>query len=266
VLRAVQANLSPVYAVLADRSPVEALSSFLDAATSGDPRVELIDEAGTRHRLWVTSGVPPEVLGEIARSRLMIADGHHRYTVALAHRDEMRARYGAGPWDAMMMLVVDAAAEEPPVLPIHRVVLGASIAILHGDRVRDLAEILASVRDDDLTFGVVQQMDGQIEHRVARLEGSPPTVCALHEDVLDRAGGTEGADLRFVADAAAAEEAVTSGKARSAFILPPTSVERVWGVIQAGGTLPQKSTYFWPKPRTGLVIRPFEPGPQPGEP
>jgi uncharacterized protein (DUF1015 family) len=254
VLRGVQANLSPVYAVLADRSPVEQLSSFLDAATAGEPSIELIDEAGTRHRLWVTSDVPPDVLGEIARSRLMIADGHHRYTVALAHREEMRARHGSGPWDAMMMLVVDAAAEQPPVLPIHRLVLGDLPTLPDGDLVRDLAEVLASVSDDGGTVGVVHRSVAGLRHRVATLAAAPPAVCALHELVLDPAR----AELRFLADAAAAEEAVASGRATSAFILPPTTVPRVWDVIRGGGTLPQKSTYFWPKPRTGLVIRPFD--------
>ena len=44
----------------------------------------------------------------------------------------------------------------------------------------------------------------------------------------------------------------------SAFLLPPTRVERVRSVIRAGGVLPQKSTYFWPKPRTGMVLRPLD--------
>ena len=52
---------------------------------------------------------------------LLIADGHHRYTVALAFREEMRRRQGPGPWDRIMMLIVDAASEDPPVLPIHRI-------------------------------------------------------------------------------------------------------------------------------------------------
>jgi uncharacterized protein (DUF1015 family) len=43
-------------------------------------------------------------------------------------------------------------------------------------------------------------------------------------------------------------------------MLPPTSVEPVWKLVEAGEKLPQKSTYFWPKPRTGLVIRPMDAG------
>src|SRR5207249_3308283 len=128
-----------------------------------------------------------EITRSIGRSRLMIADGHHRYAVALAYRQEMRAAVGPGPWDAMMMLVVDAQAEDPPVLPIHRTVSpGTPVPPPSGDRVRDMAEILASVRDEGLSFGTVRLEDGAVTHRVASLGGLPPTVCALHDQILDR--------------------------------------------------------------------------------
>jgi uncharacterized protein (DUF1015 family) len=89
---------------------------------------------------------------------------------------------------------------------------------------------------------------------MAVAEGGPPTVCAVHEQFLDR---VPPGRLRYVHDASVAESGVRSGKASLAFVLPPTSVERVWAVIEEGRVLPQKSTYFWPKPRTGLVIRPL---------
>jgi uncharacterized protein (DUF1015 family) len=74
--------------------------------------------------------------------------------------------------------------------------------------------------------------------------------------VLD---GLPARDLRFVPDSVAAERAVESGQAEAAYVLPPTRVDRVWDVVGAGRKLPPKSTYFWPKPRTGMVIRPLDP-------
>ena len=59
-------------------------------------------------------------------------------------------------------------------------------------------------------------------------------------------------------DAVAAEEEVRSGDAVAAFFLPPTKVERIRAVIDHDRRLPQKSTYFWPKPRTGFVLRPLD--------
>lgn len=253
LLRSIQANLSPIYAVLSDTSRGSALSAFLDRVTAHPPARETTDEAGTRHRLWIWDRDPEEITEPLADRRLMIADGHHRYTVALAYREEMRARAGPGPWDGMMMFVVDAAAEDPPVLPIHRAVLGDHPPPFQGERVRDLAEVLATLGDEELTFGIAHLEEGEVVHRVASLEGLPPTVCALHEQVLDRLGGIE---LRFLPDAVAAENLVSTRVAAVAYLLPPTKVERVWEVVARGSKLPPKSTYFWPKPRTGLVIRP----------
>ena len=256
LLRAVSANLSPVYTLAVSPQRSEALSAFLDAATRGPPARQLADEEGTQHRLWIVPDGAAESLEAVRAGRLMIADGHHRYTVALAHREEMRSRFGPGPWDAMLMMIVDAGTEDPPVLPIHRVVTEGSPPTRLGERVPDLAEILATVNDDHLTFGVAELEDGLLVHRVASVRGEPPTVCALHDQVLDL---NPAIGLSFVPDAALAEAAVRSGQGRAAFFLPPTKVDRVWKLVAAGRKLPQKSTYFWPKPRTGLVLRPFRP-------
>ncbi len=256
LLREVRANLSPVYAVFP--GPSAPLRLFFDRVMAEPPRVEFTDNVGTRHSLWVATDGAGVVTEALRGESLLIADGHHRYTVALAYREEMRARFGPGPWDAIMMLLVDGAAEDPPVLPIHRLVVAGEVdASQTGERVRDMAEVLASVDDEQLVYGTVRVEDGELIHRVARLDGAPPTVCAMHQAILDR---DEAIRLRFVPDATAVEQAVLSASATAGFLLPPTKVERVRRVVQRGGVLPQKSTYFWPKPRTGLVLRTFDPG------
>jgi uncharacterized protein (DUF1015 family) len=260
LLRHVTANLSPVYAVVP--GPVPELAGFLRAAMEGQPDREVVDEAGTRHQLWVVAETPGESGPTIARAcralgreTLMIADGHHRYSVALAYRSEMRSRYGPGPWDAMMMLVVDAGSEDPPVLPIHRLAQpDASRLQPQGERVRDMAEVLATLDDDTLTYGSVAMEEGEPVHRLARLAGEPPTVCALHQQILDQAPGLR---LRFLPDAVRVEEAVQAQRGALGYLLPHTTVGRVFSVVRSGARLPQKSTYFWPKPRTGMVIRPL---------
>ena len=98
-------------------------------------------------------------------------------------------------------------------------------------------------------------------------------MCALHEQVLEnglardadpvpeadvRPNTRADDDLRFTPHAAMAEEAVRSGRAVAAFFLPGTTTDRIRGVIARGERMPQKSTFFWPKPRTGMVIRPFD--------
>jgi uncharacterized protein (DUF1015 family) len=255
LMRATAADLSPIYAVVG--GPSDPQTELLGRAAENPPERELTDEDGVAHRLWVEP-LPEELRAWYRDQTLLIADGHHRYQTALAHRRERRAERGPGPWDSVMMLVVDAATEDPPVLPIHRVLSLASAQApeLSGERVHGLEEVLARLVDDDLRFGAAFRTEAGLNHLVGRLQGPPPTVAALHREVLD---GLEGLrELRFVPDASLAETEVREGHADLALFLPPARVDYVREVAAGGGTLPQKSTFFWPKPRTGMVIRLIE--------
>jgi uncharacterized protein (DUF1015 family) len=250
--RQVRANLSSIHALFP--GPNERFASYLDAATAGEPAAVTADESGVEHRIWVAPP-HPEVAAWLEPESLMIADGHHRYSMALRYRDEMRDRHGPGPWDRAMMLVADAAVQEPPVLPFHRIQVDGRLEA-RGVRVRDLAEVLETVSDERLVYGTAALEAGVLVHRVAELDGEPPAVVALHEQVL--AGAGAGERLRYTADVAAAEEAVNTGEAVGAYFLPPTDATRIRAVIDRGERLPPKSTFFWPKPRSGLVIRPLD--------
>lgn len=253
LLRATGINLSPIYGVgVGGREPDP---SRLEAGMARPPDREVTDERGVLHRLWVEPDLE-EAAAAFRGRPLLVADGHHRYETALAYRAEMRARHGPGPWDSVMMLLVDAASEDPPVLPIHRVVRVRPLPDLPGRLVRDLGEVLASLRRDDLRFGAAFRRDGDLLHLVGSLEGQPPTVTALHRQLLDPMPGVE--EVRFVPDPVVAEEAVRQGEADLALFLPPARVATICAVIRAGGRLPRKSTYFWPKPRTGMVLRPLD--------
>jgi uncharacterized protein (DUF1015 family) len=250
LMRAVRTNLSSIHAVF--RGPSEQFAAFLDDAMTSGPAATTSDEAGVEHTLWVTEP-NPQVATWLAPESLMIADGHHRYSMALRYRDEMRAEHGPGPWDRVMMFIADAAVQEPPVLPFHRIQTGGPHEP-SGTRVRDLAEVLETVSDEKLVYGSAALEDGLLVHRIAEVPGAPPTVCALHERVL----GDVDEQLRFTPDAVEAEDAVRNREAVAAFFLPPTDAARIRDVIDRGERLPRKSTFFWPKPRTGLVIRPLD--------
>jgi uncharacterized protein (DUF1015 family) len=253
LLRATRANLSAIQSIFV--GPSERLADALDAAAASHPVAELTDEQGVEHRLWAVAAEPGNDVGaSLADVSLMIADGHHRYQTALRYRDEMREREGPGPWDRVMMLVVDAASQELPVLPFHRILRSGPVPT-RGVRVRDLEEVLDELDDAKLRYGAAARgADGSLEHRVAELTGDGPTVCALHDQLL--AGRDD--DLTFTPDPVEAEMAVRSGDAAAAFLLPATTALRVRDVVGRGDRLPQKSTFFYPKPRTGLVIRPLD--------
>jgi uncharacterized protein (DUF1015 family) len=248
--RATATNLSSIYSVF--QGPNRGLADWLDAQTAREPDSAMKDEDGVEHRMW-EAPADPEVARMLERESLMIADGHHRYTTALRYRDEVRTDRGAGPWDAAMMFLVDAALDDPPVLPYHRIQLTGAVPP-EGERVRDLEEVLESVDDADRRFGVVTHDEGALVHRLLELPGTPPTVCRLHELVLD---GRDG-ELRYTPDAVAAEEAVRAGRAVAAYLLPATHATTIRSIVDRGGRLPQKSTFFYPKPRTGMVLRPHD--------
>jgi uncharacterized protein (DUF1015 family) len=250
LLRATRTQLSPIYGAVA--GPSEPLAAGLDAVTGTPPIARVVDEEGVEHRVWAIPA-RTDVGGWLAELPMLIADGHHRYETALAYRDERRREEGPGPWDAVMALVVDAAHETVPVLPYHRVQV-AGEPPRGGVPADDLDAVLAGVDDPSLRYGTATREDGQVVYRLHDLDGDPPTVRALHEQVLDRFA--PGDDLRFTHDARDADRAVRDGNALAAYLLPPTTPDRIRAVVERGERLPRKSTFFWPKPRTGIVMMP----------
>jgi uncharacterized protein (DUF1015 family) len=250
LLRATGTLLSPIYGTVA--GPVPALAGLLDAAGAAPPIEDLVDEEGVHHRVWELDATEP-VADALRDEELLIADGHHRYTTALAYRDERRAVEGPGPWDEILAFIVDAGSDRVPVLPYHRVQLrGASPEPTVAKP--DLAAVLRSVRDDPPAVGTIVRGDDSLTYGLVELEGEPPAVRALHEELLDRVAPDDA--LRFTHSAADAEAAVVGGDAAAAYVLAPTTTERVLASIHGGRRLPRKSTFFWPKPRTGMVFMP----------
>jgi uncharacterized protein (DUF1015 family) len=252
LLRATRTHLSAVYGTI--EGPCRRLADLLRATTAGPAASEAVDEQGVAHRMWRVEP-DPEIAGWLASEPLLIADGHHRYTTALRYREERDASDGPGPWDRVLTLIVDAGTEHPPVLPFHRVQTAGEVPAL-GEVVEDLTTALARVSDDDNVVARVERARGGVEYRVLRLPGTPPAVRALHESILD--GRVPEGSLRFVPDAVVADDAVRAGEAEAAYLLPPTTPERIRAVIERGDRLPQKSTYFWPKPRTGMIMLPLD--------
>ncbi|HEY6651212.1 MAG TPA: DUF1015 domain-containing protein, partial [Actinomycetota bacterium] len=217
LLRATRTHLSPIYGTIS--GPCARLNELLDRTVDGDPIVNVRDHEGVEHRMWPIDG-QEDVTSWLADEPLLIADGHHRYATALAYRDERRADDGPGPWDRILTLVVDAGSEEVPVLPYHRVQIGGEPPT-GGQPAADLADVLADTDDLQLRYGTVTKIAGTVTYRVHRLRGHPPTVLALHEQLLDRVA--PGDALRFTHVAADADTAVRDGSAIAAYLLPGTT-------------------------------------------
>ena len=253
LLRATRTHLSAIYGTIS--GPCEPLAVLLKTVAE-TPAPFAAHDRGVLHRMWPIAAVPA-VAEWVADDELLIADGHHRYTTSLHYRDERRRVDGPGPWDRVLTLVVDAAAQQLTVLPYHRIQLEGSMAGVADRRVGDLAEALAACSDDDPVAATVRlDRDGCVRYDTLPLPGEAPAVGALHAELLD--GRVPRGGLRYVHDAMTADEAVRSGEAVGAYLLPPTTPDRIRSVIERGERLPEKSTYFWPKPLTGMVMMPLD--------
>ncbi|HEX6678179.1 MAG TPA: DUF1015 domain-containing protein [Actinomycetes bacterium] len=278
LLQATRANLSPVFGVYAGGGRTAAV---VDDLTATPPAVDCVDDAGVRHRLWPVTDQERIAAwcGLLADRRVLIADGHHRYRTSLAYRDAMRAA-GPGPWDEVLMFLVDADLHGPSIQPIHRLLVGLTAHAMLDAVAEDfearpagsLAELeaaLAGLPAEVTGFGLVGGGGSWllVAGDQAALEAEvgtgrhPLDAEVLHGPVLAKRLGVtdfEG-QVRYENDLAEAVAQLERGAAASMVVLRPTPFEQVVAVAQNGGTLPQKTTYFYPKPRDGLVIRPLDP-------
>lgn len=294
LLRACAANLSPIMALYQDESGT--LHQLFKALNEFSPEADFTDEVGEEHWLLpITDRAHLKIIQDFfGDRRLYIADGHHRYETALAYRDEIREmRKMLHPQDAANFVLMSLAAFEDPglvVLPTHRLV--KNIPTERIERVIEAAtqhfvidtlptnssaaQILASLEAETGAGALVLVTPEQTLRLRARPEAaqrmavtgrSAPwqalDVAILQTIVLEDALGldaaaiTGGDFLSYTRDAEAAVAAARSGAAQLAALLRPTRVEQLRDVAAAGDRMPQKSTYFYPKLITGLVINPL---------
>jgi uncharacterized protein (DUF1015 family) len=292
--RATAANLSQVFGLFAD--PGHVTDALIERACAGSPLATATDDEGVVSTLWALGNAQDQLAfaAFLASERIFIADGHHRYTTALAYRDERRAAAGTPvegapepAYDTVMMALVNMDDPGLIVHPTHRIAdapgsfdpaafraalserfeltdlpaghpAGAlsastdrpSFIVKTGDGVTKLARLRSDV---DLTGafpdGASEAWRGLDVAVLQELVLSP--LLDIHPDrptTLDR--------LSFSKDAHAALDA--AGEHDAVFILNPTRMQQVAAVALAGETMPQKSTYFYPKLLSGLLFKSLE--------
>lgn len=294
LLRACTANLSPLMVLYDD--PDHAVAALTAAVTTAEPAVDFTDEQQERHVLWLVTdpALQAQITAAFAGRQLFMADGHHRYETALAFRDEVReARRELAPDDAANFALMALIATDDPglvVLPTHRLVrnLDAPTVANIPERLSRFWEVepldpaegpsltaqLAELQATGVTAAIVATRKHQWLVRLRpeaqdRLQATGETdawqkldIAAVHELIVDEALGiprdvvATSDQISYTRSAEEALVALTSGAAQVAILLNPTLPTQVRDVAQAGGRMPQKSTYFYPKLITGLVINP----------
>jgi uncharacterized protein (DUF1015 family) len=296
LMRASGANFSGVMGLYVDDTG-DAARALADT-TAGSAIADVTDEEGVRHRLWMLPDDGPtaaavSALREAAgRAPITIADGHHRYETALHYRDE-RQRTSSNEedpaFDFVLMLLLETSAGALTVLPAHRVARGiadsagllAAAGSLFDLAAADAATLErafgpgASAPGGAGRFGLWTRAGGAImtARRDAIAAFLPPGGEALRRlDVtmlaaaleqlsgIDRAATATGGRIAYTKSAAEAIAWVDGAVdgADAAFLLEPTPVAEIVAVAAAGDVMPQKSTYFYPKPLSGFVINPLE--------
>ena len=276
LLRAVRANLDPVWTL----APAPGLTDLLEpVAAAGDAVASCVDDDGVEHCLFaVEDDAAGEIRAAIAEVPLLIADGHHRYETALAYQEERRAAGITDPAaDRIMALVVELSEDQLTVRPIHRVMRGVSgqfrvkfnfvadVALLGPNNPENVKNLLDEMERTD-ALGLVdgpglalltlkrEVLQPLLEPLAEPLRTVPAVLCNV---MLNRMAMSAELpkEIDYRNDAQAVAAMVAKGVADAAVLLRATSVEQIAAVADAGARMPPKTTFFQPKPLTGLVFR-----------
>jgi uncharacterized protein (DUF1015 family) len=263
LLRGTDANVSPVWGL----SPAAGLSDLL--AVDGPPLFEWTDDAQVTHDLWIVDDAEriDAISAQIGGAPVVIADGHHRYETSLAYRDEQRAAgrdapAGTGP-EAVLTYVVELVDDELTVLPIHRLLAGLPEGFDLRDALADHFDIGPAIGPVDADIAVRMAADGALVlvtpegawpmvPRADRFEG----VRDLDTSRLDAAlAGLPPHELVFQHGVDHVVQRVERGEAQAGVLLRPATVAQIVAIANGGERMPPKTTFFHPKPRTGVVVR-----------
>ncbi len=253
LMRATKVSLEPLWFVYEGRA--SGVQGVTEVVSKRSPAVAFAGPDGFEHRLWTITDrvIQAAVHASFEGLPLLIADGHHRYETALAYAEEV-----GGPPDASsrftLALLTDIDDPGLEVLPTHRV-LKVGVAVTGGEDVPSLAATLSGLHDR-VAAGAYH------DHRfqVLPLEGNMALV-ELHKQVIDNILGKRDPEqfLLYTRDPNEAVRWVDEGVGVGAYFLDAPDLKQVLKLAQEGKTLPQKSTYFYPKPPSGMVFLRLDP-------
>ncbi|HZT65982.1 MAG TPA: DUF1015 domain-containing protein [Acidimicrobiales bacterium] len=261
--RATRANLSPVWGL----SMADGLSQLIEPAPDS-ARGSCRDDEGVVHELWLLTdpAAVDAVRRAVASAPVVLADGHHRYETGLAYREERRAETGGAPgdYDLIMAYVVELTDTQLSVRAIHRLISGLPDGLDLPSAFGAHFEV-SEAGPVDPSFLVKMEKAGSLG--LVTPTGSwlmrprPETEAGAEHDLdsarLDVAlASLPHPEVTYQHGVEHVTAAVDKGEAQAAVLLRPATVETIASVARRRLRMPPKTTFFYPKPRTGLVFRP----------
>lgn len=290
LMRATAAQSGLIFMLYPD--PDNAVNNALAAERRRAPDVEAGDDNGVVHRIWVVTdkNVQQRVMALMEAKTLFIADGHHRYETALNYRREMqekgaRCLPGNESYDNHIMAFISMHDSGLTILPTHRLLFNLTPAQI-ASFPKGLERFFAAERRKDLA-DMLRMMETQKEgeHRFGLYLGGEFTLLKLKNEAdaaglmrpdasddwkrldvsiihailehllgIDRKKLEEETNVAYERYADLAVKMVDEGRYQAAIFLNPTKAWQVAKVAGNGERMPQKSTDFYPKLYTGLVI------------
>ena len=255
--RATRANLSPIWGL----SLADGLTDLLSESAEPIASVTVDGVEHTVERVTDPDRIAA-IASKIGSDDVLIADGHHRYGVALRYRDEVRDESGrSNAAEDTLAFISELVADQLSVEAIHRLYNGVSWDDLVGalDRVferedagRPSADTLSVMADRGVLCLIGSDGNAQwLTPRPGALEG----VRSLDGVWLEHALDDVPHEVTYQHGVDHATAAVTSGAAVGAVLINPVSVAEIERTAREGLLMPPKSTFFTPKLRTGLVVR-----------
>jgi uncharacterized protein (DUF1015 family) len=257
--RATAANLSPVWGLSLAPGLTEALEEpgeFLGSLVV-DGVDHIVERVTDPARIAAITAV-------LAADDVLIADGHHRYSISRSYRDEVRAASGRDDTEAEYTLtfVNELVADQLSIEAIHRVYTGITPADLRAALAGSFAIEPAPAPTPELLASMVEQgrlvlltPEGGAEWLVP-LAGAFDGVRDLDGAYLEHALAGTTAEVGYQHGLAEMLQLVGSGTVTAGILIRPTSLAEIQRTAREGLLMPPKSTFFTPKLRTGLVIRP----------
>lgn len=281
LLKAVEANLSPIFTLFSDEKKL-IRGIFDNEMNTQTPDFEVVDKDGVENSIWrVTQQETIErIKTYLSDKDVFIADGHHRYEVARAFRDGKRL---AAPesfkesYNYILTYFTPMEDEGLCILPTHRLIKNGRFSCEDFSRCFNVKELGSleqlknemNVRKDEVgVFGLYKDRKFYLlkiseKRECNRLmpEGSKEyknlDVAILHKVLFEQILNIGLPQISYEVSCEWALAAVDAKTYDAVFLLNATKIEQIRDLAVAGQVMPQKSTYFYPKLLSGLVIHKF---------